>query len=107
MSKITKFIGSLAGIFLTANSVLAADNITGNLGAASGIANDVMTYTKWGSIAIAIISLLILWASGNLARLSSKAGSYLNSKSHIQDWFKETLLVILGLVFIFGYVIPQ
>ena len=96
-------------ILLTAGTALAEDatTVAKNLGPASGIANDMMSYAKWGAIVIAIISLLVIWMSGNIARMGSKANEVLHTRESIKGWFVECIIVILGLVFLFQYVIPK
>lgn len=96
-------------ILLTAGTTLATDatSVANNLGPASGIANDLVTYVKWAAIIIAIISLLFLWISGNIARVGEKANEVLHVRESIKGWFVECIIVILGLVFLFQYVIPK
>jgi hypothetical protein len=96
-------------ILLTAGTALAADasSIAGNLGPASGIAEDIMFYAKWGAIVIAIVSLLFLWMSGNIARMGSKTTELLHVRENMKGWFVECIIVILGLLFLFQYVLPK
>jgi hypothetical protein len=108
-SKVKKFIFEAGLILLTASTAFAEDasSVTDNLGPASGIANDIMTYAKWGAIAVAIVSLLFLWISGNIARVGAKANEVLHVRESIKGWFAECIIVILGLLFLFQYIIPQ
>jgi len=108
-SKIRKFILGVGLILLTVSTALAEDasSVANNLGPASGIANDMIAYAKWGAIVIAIISLLVLWMSGNIARMGAKANEVLHTRESIKGWFVECIIVILGLVFLFQYVIPR
>jgi hypothetical protein len=96
-------------ILLTASTAFAenASSVADNLGPASGIANDIMTYTKWGAIIVAIVSLLFLWISGNIARVGAKTNEVLNVRESIKGWFVECIIVILGLLFLFQYIIPK
>jgi hypothetical protein len=107
--KIKIFVLEVGLILLTASTALAADatSVANNLGPASGIANDLMTYVKWAAIVIAIVSLLFLWISGNIARVGEKANEVLHVRESIKGWFVECIIVILGLVFLFQYVIPK
>ena len=107
--RINKFILEAGLILLTASTAFAEDasSVTNNLGPASGIANDIMTYAKWGAIAVAIVSLLFLWISGNIARVGAKANEVLHVRESIKGWFAECIIVILGLLFLFQYIIPQ
>ena len=108
-SKVKKFILEAGLILLTASTAFAEDasSVTDNLGPASGIANDIMTYAKWGAIVVAIVSLLFLWISGNIARVGAKANDVLNVRESIKGWFVECIIVILGLLFLFQYIIPK
>jgi hypothetical protein len=108
-SKVRKFILEIGLILLTASTALAADasSVANNLGPVSDIANDMMNYAKWGAIVIAIISLLVLWMSGNIARMGEKASEVLHIRENIKGWFVECIIVILGLAFLFQYVIPK
>ncbi len=108
-SKAKKFFLETGLILLTASTALAEDasSVTHNLGPASGIANDMMTYAKWGAIVVAIISLLVLWMSGNIARMGAKANEVLHTRESIKGWFVECIIVILGLVFLFQYIVPM
>jgi hypothetical protein len=108
-NSLRRFILEAGLILLTASTALAEDasSVAKNLGPASGIANDMMTYAKWGAIVVAIISLLVLWMSGNIARMGAKANEVLHTRESIKGWFVECIIVILGLVFLFQYVIPR
>lgn len=108
-STVKKFILEAGLVLLTASTALAEDatSVAKNLGPASGIATDMMSYAKWGAIVIAIVSLLVLWMSGNIARMGSKANEVLHTRESIKGWFVECIIVILGLVFLFQYVIPK
>lgn len=108
-NSIKKSVLEIGLLLLTASTALADDasTVAKNLGPASGIANDMMTYAKWGAIVIAIISLLVLWISGNIARMGAKANEVLHTRESIKGWFVECIIVILGLVFLFQYVIPK
>ena len=109
LNSIKKSVLELGSILLTASIALADDasTVAKNLGPASGIASDMMTYAKWGAIVVAIISLLVLWMSGNIARMGAKANEVLHTRESIKGWFVECIIVILGLVFLFQYVIPK
>ena len=108
-SKVRKLIWETGLILLTASKAFAADasSVANNLGPASSIANDMMNYAKWGAIVVAVISLLVLWMSGNIARMGAKANEVLHTRESIKGWFVECIIVILGLVFLFQYVIPR
>lgn len=108
-SKVQKSLLEAGLILLTASTAFAEDasSVTDKLGPASGIANDIMTYAKWGAIAVAIVSLLFLWISGNIARVGAKANEVLHVRESIKGWFAECIIVILGLLFLFQYIIPQ
>ena len=109
LNSLRKFILEAGLILLTVSTALAEDasSVAKNLGPASGIATDMMTYAKWGAIVVAIISLLVLWMSGNIARMGAKANEVLHTRESIKGWFVECIIVILGLVFLFQYVIPR
>ncbi len=109
LSTVKKIVLEAGFILLTVSTALAEDasTVAKNLGPASGIANDMMSYAKWGAIVVAIISLLVLWMSGNIARMGAKANEVLHTRENIKGWFVECIIVILGLVFLFQYVIPK
>jgi len=114
MSKIKTIIGSLAGILVTANSVLAegstnvSTNVTSNLGPFSGIATEVLNYAKWIGIAMALFSLLFLWIGSNAARMSTNPNvqKVVHFRDHMQGWFKDNILAIIGLIALFSILIP-
>jgi len=109
MSKLKKLTWSFAGILLTAGSALAEgdNNVTSNLGPASGVAGDLMFYLKWGSIFVAIATVLILWIRHNLAAHSKKVGDVLQIRDDMKQWFIMGLAVIVSFIFLFQYIIPQ
>jgi hypothetical protein len=110
MKKIKMLIGSLAGIILTASNALAAandTNVTGNLGAASGVGADILSLVKWGAVFIAIITILALWGKGNLDRLRNHVSDAVKSMENKKGWFIDCILVIVGLIFLYEYVIPK
>lgn len=110
MSKVAKLLGSLSSILLTVNSVLAADNSvnpTANLGPASGVATDIMTYLKWGAFTVAIGSILVLWIRHNLASHGKKISDVLQIREDMKQWFIMAIGVIVGLIFLFQYAIPK
>ncbi|MGB9928822.1 MAG: hypothetical protein ACPK85_10495 [Methanosarcina sp.] len=107
--KITKIFFVSLSILFTANVALGADNssVTENLGPASGIAGDVMTFVKWGAVFVAIISILFLWMSGNVARMRERINDVLNARENMKGWFVECIIVIVGLIFLYEYIIPK
>jgi len=109
LSKTGKFILEAGLILLTASTAIAEDvsSVASNLGPASDIAKYMMFYAKWGAIVIAIISLLFLWMSGNIARMGSKTTELLHVRENMKGWFVECIIVILGLLFIFQYILPK
>jgi hypothetical protein len=108
-NSVKKLVLEIALVLLTASSALAEDasSVAKNLGPASGIASDMMSYAKWGAIVVAVISLLVLWMTGNIARMGAKANEVLHTRESIKGWFIECIIVILGLLFLFQYVIPH
>jgi hypothetical protein len=107
--KIRKLILEIGLVLLTASTAVATDasSVANNLGPVSGIANDLINYAKWAAIVIAVVSLLFLWMSGNIARAGEKTNEVLHVRENIKGWFVECIIVILGLVFLFQYVIPK
>jgi hypothetical protein len=109
LSKTRKLVLGTGLILLTAGTALGAEasSVASNLGPASDIANDLMTYVKWAAIVVAVVSLLFLWISGNIARVGEKTTELLHVRENIKGWFVECIVVILGLVFLFQYVLPR
>jgi TRAP-type mannitol/chloroaromatic compound transport system permease small subunit len=103
---------SVAGLMLSAgNSLAAATNTTstdivGNLGMFSTMASTIMTYSKYIAFLMAVISLLALWVSGMLAKVSHKVSEYIDSKEGLKNWLIEAVLVIAAFIVLFSWVIP-
>lgn len=109
MNKIRKFVLEVGWILLTASTALGAENysVVKNLGPASDIASDMISFAKWGAIFVAIISILFLWMSGNIARMRERINDVLNTRENMKGWFVECIIVILSLAFLFEYVVPK
>lgn len=114
MSKTKQFIGSLAGIVFTASNVLgAADNGTGStavtsqLGPLSGLASQLLLYSKWIGIFVFILTIIILWITGNIARISNKVNDVLKSRDNLKGTVVEGIFVIIALMVLFGFIIPE
>ena len=107
-----RFLGSLAGIILSAGNALAAatnsssTDIVGNLGFFSTIAGTIMTYSKYCAFFMAVISLLALWVSGMLAKVSHKVNDAINAQEGLKKWLVEAILVIVAFIILFSWVIP-
>lgn len=96
-----------SGVLLQAHTVLAADSVASHLGPVAGIAGDIQTYVYYLAIFVCIISLLIIWATGNLARAANKIEEALNARRNKQGWIIDAFIVLVAFVFLFGYVIPK
>lgn len=111
-----RIILSAAGVLLTVGSALAADpmtavnttstDIVGNLGFFSTLAGMIMTYSKYIAFFVAVLSLLGLWVSGMLAKMSKRISEAINAHDGIKDWLKEAVLVIVAFIILFSFVIP-
>ena len=55
---------------------------------------------------MAIISLLALWVTGMLAKISKKVQGALDSKEGVKNWMIEAVLVIVAFIILFSFVIP-
>jgi|GEM_PF-1257812 len=91
---------SAAGVLLSASNALAAvassTDVVGNLGFFSVLAGTIMTYSKYVAFFMAIISLLALWVSGMLAKLSHKVEGAINAQEGLKKWVIEAVLVIIA-----------
>ena len=102
---------SAAGILLSAGNALAAGNtsstdVVGSLGMFSTLAGTIMTYSKYLAFFMAIISLLALWVTGMLAKISKKVQSAIDAKEGMKNWLIEAVLVIVAFIILFSFVIP-
>lgn len=98
-------------LFIGSNALAAADNISstdvvGNLGFFSTLAGTIMTYSKYIAFFMAIISLLALWVSGMLAKLSHKVEHAINAQEGLKKWLVEAVLVIVAFIVLFSWIIP-
>lgn len=101
---------------LTAGGALAADPVTavnttstdivGNLGFFSTLAGTVMTYSKYIAFFMAVLSLLALWVSGMLAKVSHKVEQHINAQDSLKKWLIEGVLVIVAFIILFSWIIP-
>lgn len=102
---------SAAGVLLSAGNALAASNqsstdVVGNLGMFSTLAGTIMTYSKYIAFFMAIISLLALWVTGMLAKISHKVNEAINAKEGVKNWMIEAVLVIVAFIILFSWIIP-
>jgi len=102
---------SAAGVLLSAGSALAAGSqsstdVVGNLGMFSTLAGTIMTYSKYVAFFMAIISLLALWVTGMLAKVSHKVNEAINAKEGVKNWMIEAVLVIVAFIILFSWIIP-
>lgn len=102
---------SAAGVILTAGNALAAGNgsstdVVGNLGMFSTLASTIMTYAKYIAFFMAIVSLLALWVTGMLAKISRKVQGAIDSKEGLKNWLIEGVLVVVAFIVLFSFVIP-
>jgi len=103
---------SAAGFLLSAGNALAAagnvssTDVVGNLGFFSTLAGTIMTYSKYVAFFMAIISLLALWVSGMLAKLSHKVEGAINAQEGLKKWLIEAVLVIIAFIVLFSWIIP-
>lgn len=101
------------GLILSAGNALAAGNgtasaneiITG-LGAFGTFASVILTYVKWGSIFVAIIAFLILYATGQLSKVAQKAQRALDAREGMKNFLIDSVLLIFGFIMLFSVVIP-
>lgn len=96
-----------SGLLLQAHSALAADSVASHLGPIAGVAGDVQTYVYYLAIFVCIISLLVIWATGNLARAANKVEEAIRARQNKQGWLIDAFIVLVGFIFLFGYVIPK
>src|SRR5665647_2110936 len=101
---------SAAGVLLSASNALAAvassTDVVGNLGFFSVLAGTIMTYSKYVAFFMAIISLLALWVSGMLTKLSHKVEDAINAQEGLKKWLIEAVLVIVAFIILFSWIIP-
>jgi len=102
---------SAAGVLLSAGSALAAGSqsstdVVGNLGMFSTLAGTIITYSKYVAFFMAIISLLALWVTGMLAKVSQKVNEAINAKEGVKNWMIEAVLVIVAFIILFSWIIP-
>lgn len=102
---------SAVGVALSAGNALAASNqsstdVVGNLGMFSTLAGTIMTYSKYVAFFMAIISLLALWVTGMLAKISHKVNEAINAKEGVKNWMIEAVLVIVAFIILFSFIIP-
>ena len=102
---------SAAGVLLSAGSALAAGSqsstdVVGNLGMFSTLAGTIITYSKYVAFFMAIISLLALWVTGMLAKVSHKVNEAINAKEGVKNWMIEAVLVIVAFIILFSWIIP-
>jgi len=102
---------SAAGVLLSAGIVLAAGSqsstdVVGNLGMFSTLAGTIITYSKYVAFFMAIISLLALWVTGMLAKVSQKVNEAINAKEGVKNWMIEAVLVIVAFIILFSWIIP-
>ena len=86
---------------------MTSTDIVSRLGIFSGIAGPIMYYSKEIAIFIAVLSLLSLWVSGMLAKLSRKVDGAINAKEGMKNWLVELLLVLICFIILFNWAIPQ
>jgi hypothetical protein len=70
----------------------------------STLAGTIMTYSKYVAFFMAIISLLALWVTCMLAKISKKVQGALDSKEGVKNWMIEAVLVIVASLFCLGIV---
>ena len=102
---------SAVGVLLSAGNAFAAGNqsstdVVGNLGMFSTLAGTIMTYSKYVAFFMAIISLLALWVTGMLAKVSHKVNEAINAKEGVKNWMIEAVLVIVAFIILFSWIIP-
>ena len=104
---------SAAGILFSAGNALAAatnntstTDVVGSLGMFSTLAGTIMTYSKYVAFFMAIISLLALWVTGMLAKISKKVQGAIDAKEGVKNWMIEAVLVIVAFIILFSFVIP-
>ena len=78
----------------------------GNLGMFSTLAGTIMTYSKYVAFFMAIISLLALWVTGMLAKVSHKVNEAINAKEGVKNRMIEAVLVIVAFIILFSWIIP-
>ena len=105
-----KVILSAAGVLLTVGSALAdptnatsSIDIVGNLGFFSTLAGTIMTYSKYIAFFMAVVSLLALWVSGMLAKVSHKVEHAINAQEGLKKWLIEAVLVIVAFIILFSW----
>lgn len=96
---------------LLINTAEAATNVGStdvvrNLGFFSELAGTIMTYSKYIAFFMAILSLLALWISGMLAKLSQKIDNTISAHEGLKKWLLEAFLVISAFIILFAWIIP-
>ena len=116
MKRLTRLVSGAIGSLLFAGTAFAADatnttnttsvDIVGNLGFFSTLAATIMAYSKYIAFFIAVISLLALWSTGMLAKVSRKVEQHINAQDSLKKWLIEGVLVIIAFIILFNFVIP-
>lgn len=116
MKQLTRLVSGAIGTLLFASTAFAADptnytnatsvDIVGNLGFFSTLAATIMAYSKYIAFFIAVISLLALWSTGMLAKVSRKVEQHINAQDSLKKWLIEGVLVIIAFIILFNFVIP-
>ena len=116
MKRLTRLVSGAIGTLLFAGTAFAADftnttnttsvDIVGSLGFFSTLAGTIMTYSKYIAFFIAVISLLALWSTGMLAKVSRKVEQHINAQDSLKKWLMEGVLVIIAFIILFNFVIP-
>ena len=55
---------------------------------------------------MAIISLLGLWVTGMLAKVSYKFEGAINAQEGLKKWLTKAVLVIIAFIILFSWIIP-
>lgn len=116
MKHLTRIVSGAAGSLLFAGTAFAADltnttnttstDIVGNLGFFSTLAGTIILYSKYIAFFIAVISLLALWSTGMLAKISRKVEQHINAQDSLKKWLIEGVLVIVAFIILFSFIIP-
>jgi small-conductance mechanosensitive channel len=101
---------SAAGLLLSAGNALAAStntsDVVGNLGPLSDLAGQILIVVKYAAIFVAILTIFILWLSGNWNKAKQKAQAQLQTQEHIKSWLVEAVLVFVGLIVLLKWIVP-
>lgn len=102
-----KLLLQASGLLLTARNSLAANSVTSHMGPLSGMFGDILGYVFWAAVAIAILSMLAIWATGNGARAFNKITEAMDARKNKQAWIIDLIIMLFGFVILFGYAIPK